>query len=400
MENGLLGIRNIEELDLENKRVFLRLDLNVPIHEGVITDNTRILKALPTIRYALDKKAKLVLASHLGRPKKKEDRSQFSLDPVGQMLSELLNLETELIEDPTSDAPKELLRGSWKEHLILLENLRFDKDETKNGPHLADAIASYTDVYVNDAFGASHRAHASIVGIPARIKNHGIGFLIKNEIEMLDKIRLAPIPPFLMILGGAKVSDKIGVINNLIDHVDTFLIGGAMAHTFLAASGVPIGKSLYEKAQLRLAKELIDRIQTRGKKILLPIDHVVTGQLKENPESEVTKNHVISENLMGVDIGPETIKLYSEEISKAGTVFWNGPMGVFEIKPFHHGTFKIAESVAACSGTTVVGGGDSVSAVNQSGLNDKMTHISTGGGASLEYLQGDPLPGLEVLRKK
>lgn len=398
---SLRGIKSIEEFDLKDQRVFLRLDLNVPLKNGVIADDTRIQASLPTIRYALEKGAKLVLASHLGRPKGPEDRKKLSIEPVGERLSQLLNVEVTVVEDPASDLPKALLRGLKSDQIILLENLRFDKEEEANGENLAKAIAAYTDIYINDAFGASHRAHASVVGVPREVKKKGIGFLMKRELEMLDKILFGYESPFVTVLGGAKVSDKIGVIENLIDRVDTFLIGGAMAYTFLSALGHAVGKSLIEKDKLKFAKELIDRVQARNKRLLLPVDHVVVKDLNQPLEAKTTSGVAIEDLWMGVDIGPLTIAQYRNELARARTIFWNGPMGVFETKEYSKGTFAIAEAMAsATEAITIVGGGDSAAAVNASGVADKMTHISTGGGASLEYLQGDKLPGIEAVREK
>lgn len=395
---SLKGIRSIEELELKDKAVFLRVDFNVPMEEGKITDDNRIQAALPTIRYALDKGARLILASHLGRPKGEYNR-KYSMEPVGAHLSQLLGLDVILIDEVRGDAPKAIFKG-WKDgQLLLLENLRFDSDEEKNGRDLAMAIASYVDVYINDAFGASHRAHASIVALAKEVKQRGLGFLMKKEIEALDKMLVDYQVPFVTVLGGAKVSDKIGVIENLIDKVDTFLIGGAMAYTFLAADDIPIGSSLVEKDKLKFASELMKRVSARNKKLLLPLDHVVIPSFDRINEAKATGSAAIPENWMGVDIGPKTIDLYREEISRAQTILWNGPMGVFEKAPLAKGSFALAQAMAEnTQAMTVVGGGDSASAAKASGFADKMDHISTGGGASLEYLQGDKLPGIEALR--
>lgn len=398
MKSALTGIRSIEDFELKDKRVFLRLDLNVPIKNNQITDATRIDAALPTIRYALEHGAKLVVASHLGRPTP-DDRAKFSLEPVADRLGELLNCEVILVEDPESEAPSALLRGLKSNQFILLENLRFNDDETKNAQGLTDAICEYTDIYINDAFGASHRAHASIVGVPAKIKQHGIGFLMKKEIEMLERIIKTPEAPFVTVLGGAKVSDKLGVIENLVDRVDTFLIGGAMAYTFLAAQKIPVGKSRIEKDKLKYAAELIERMKARNKRILLPVDHKVVRSLEGSSELIVTPTSAIGDEFLGVDIGPKTAAIYREELARAKTVFWNGPMGIFETPAYASGTFAIAKALSELSGaTTIVGGGDSAAAINASGYGDMVTHISTGGGASLEFLQGDKLPGIEALR--
>ncbi len=398
--DGLKGIRTIEELDLKDKKVFLRVDFNVPMENGKITDDNRIRAAIPTIKYALEKGAKLVLASHFGRPETKEDRAKYSLEPIAHHLSDLLGLEVILVDDPSSDAPKGLLPTLKPTQIVMLENLRFEEGEQKNSREFAIQLASYTDVYINDAFGASHRAHASIEALPHLVAQKGIGFLIQKEIKWLDTILHEPKKPFMMLLGGAKVSDKIPVIENMIDRVDVFFVGGAMAYTFLAASGVAVGKSRVEKERLNFAAEMIKRIEARGKKIFLPIDHVIVTELKPATPVQTTPGVAIPENWLAVDIGPKTRELYRKELQKAKTVFWNGPMGIFETPDYSKGTFAIAETLAGLTDcVTVVGGGDSVAAAEESGFADKFTHISTGGGASLEYLQGEKLPGLEVLRR-
>jgi phosphoglycerate kinase len=406
---GLEGIKLIENFDLKDKRVFIRVDFNVPLEESAsgskITDDTRIRAALPTIRYAMEKGAKIVLASHLGRPEGgPDDRKKFSMEPVAERLGQLLKIDVVLVDDPTSEAPKGLFPGLRPNQVILLENLRFEKGETKNAREFALRMAAYTDIYINDAFGASHRAHASIEALPQAIEKKGIGFLIKKEIEMLDLLLHSPRSPYMAILGGSKVSDKIPVIENMIEKVDTFLIGGAMAYTFLAAQNLPVGKSRVEKDKLAFAREMLGRIDARGKKILLPVDHVITNDFLAPSEIKTTDTVAIPEGYLAVDIGPKTRELYRKELSRAKTIFWNGPMGVFEKPEFAKGSFAIAETLAGLTGEdgsgamTIVGGGDSAAAAEASGFASKMTHISTGGGASLEYLQGDKLPGLEVLR--
>ena len=398
MASGLRFIKTIRDLEITDKVVFLRLDLNVPMDGATITDENRIRQSLPTIQYALEKGAKLVMASHLGRPTGPGD-TKYSLEPVANRLTELLGKEVILIEEPGSDAVSHLLLGLKKNQVILLENLRYDPGETANSDELAQKWASFADVYINDAFGASHRAHASIEALPKIMPQKGIGLLIEKEINMLDQLLENPKKPYLAVMGGSKVSDKIAVIEKLIDIVDGFIIGGAMAYTFLRAQGLGVGKSLVETDKLHYAREMIARIQARNKTLLLPVDHVVASDIKA-ARGEVTAGAAIEGDLMGVDIGPKTISQFRAAIMNSATVFWNGPMGVFENKAFAKGTFAIAEILAESNGIKIVGGGDSAAAAEISGFASKMTHISTGGGAALEYLQGDKLPGLEVLRNK
>lgn len=395
--SGLKGIQTIRDFELKDKKVFLRLDLNVPLENGKITDETRITASLPTIKYGLEKGAKLMIASHLGRPKSADDK-KYSMEPVGERLSELLGVEVTLLEEAQTDTIKLFLGKMKKNELLLLENVRFEKGETEDSTEFAERLAANTEIYINDAFGASHRAHTTISALPKLVKQKGIGFLIEKEIGMLDKLLEGAEKPYIAILGGAKVSDKIGVIESLMDKVDGFMIGGAMAYTFLKAQNIPVGKSLVETEKLNYAREMLARLDARKKKILLPVDHVITDDIKAT-KGETTKGAPIPEGKMGVDIGPQTIDLFTKELKGAKTIFWNGPMGVFETAAFSKGTFAIAEALAKNSGTRIVGGGDSAAAAEASGFADQMTHISTGGGASLEYLQGDRLPGLEVLRK-
>lgn len=393
----LEGIRSIEHFPMEDKRLFLRLDLNVPMDEdGKITDDTRLRAAMPTIKYAIERGAKIVLSSHLGRPKGVDKK--FSLEPVAAYLTEALKKEIILVEEPRGHAPRALLAGLKPSQIILLENLRFDPGEEKNDRDFAQALAAISDIYINDAFGASHRAHASIVALPELMEKRGIGFLMRKEIQMLDRIRLNPDHPFLTILGGAKVSDKIEVIEALLDKVDTLVIGGAMAYTFLSAQHIPIGASRVERDKVKFAGELLQRAEARKKRILLPIDHVITKDIKDVEGRKTTDSATIPEGWMGVDIGPKTIALYANEIQRAKTIFWNGPMGVFETPEFAEGTFGIARAISECDALSVVGGGDSAAAAEASGLADKFSHISTGGGASLEFLQGEKLPGVEAVR--
>jgi phosphoglycerate kinase len=396
---GLKGIKTVKDFELEGKTVFLRLDLNVPLDGTRITDETRITASLPTINYCLEKGAKLIVASHLGRPKSADDK-KYSLEPVATRLTELLNREVVLMEEPSSEGVKHILYGNMKNQIILLENLRFDPGETEDSPQLAQQWASYSDIYINDAFGASHRAHASIHALPEIMARKGIGFLIEKEIKMLDSLLDNPKKPYIAVLGGAKISDKIEVIEKLIDLVDGFIIGGAMAYTFLKAQNIPVGKSLVETDKLKYAKEMIQRIEARNKTLLLPVDHVVSTEFGNTENKKVTSSAIIEENYMGLDIGPQTVKNFSVALKNAATVFWNGPMGVFENKAFCEGTFAIAKALAESNALKIVGGGDSAAAAEASGYADKMSHISTGGGASLEYLQGEKLPGLEILRPR
>lgn len=403
MSTGLKGIKTVRDFDLQGKTVFLRLDLNVPLDGKKITDETRITASLATINYCLEHGAKLIIASHLGRPKSADDK-KYSLEPVAIRLSELIKREVVLMEEPSSEGVKHVLYGNMKEQVIMLENLRFDDGETENKIELAQHWASYSDIYINDAFGASHRAHASIYALPEMMSKKGIGFLIEKEIKMLDSLLDSPKKPYLAIMGGAKVSDKIPVIEKLIDMVDGFIIGGAMAYTFLKAQNIPVGKSLVEADKLKYAKEMINRMEARGKTLLLPVDHVVSTEFANVEHKRTTTKSSIEENEMGLDIGPQTIKNFTAAINEANTVFWNGPMGVFETAEFATGTFAIAKAMAdnknQKSGFMIVGGGDSAAAAEASGFADQMTHISTGGGASLEYLQGEKLPGLEILRPR
>ena len=339
--SGLDNIKSITDFELKDKRVFLRLDLNVPTEstpEGVvITDDNRIQGALPTIQFLVKAGAKVVMASHFGRPKSKEDRKKFSLEPVARRLTELLDMEVILIDDPESDAPKGLLPTLRPNQILLLENLRFAEGEEKNEAAFASEMADYTDIYINDAFGASHRAHASIVALPALIKQKGIGFLMKKEIQMLDQLLYKTPSPFIAVLGGSKVSDKIGVIENLMDRIDTFIIGGAMAYTFLAAKNITVGNSRIEQDKVRLAGELIKRIEARDKKIVLPIDHVIAPSMDKGSEAKNTQTDAIPEGFAAFDIGPQTRQLFKAELNKGKTIFWNGPMGVFEKPPFEKG---------------------------------------------------------------
>lgn len=399
MSTGLKGIKTIRDFEISGKTIFLRLDLNVPLEGSRITDETRITACLPTLNYCLEKGAKLIVASHLGRPKSAADK-KYSLEPVARRLTELLDREVVLMEEPSSEGVKHILYGNMKNQIILLENLRFDEGETENKTELAQQWASYSDIYINDAFGASHRAHASIYALPELMQKKGIGLLIEKEINMLDSLLDAPKKPYIAVLGGAKISDKIDVIEKLIDVVDGFVIGGAMAYTFLKAQNIPVGKSLVEADKIKYAKEMVERMEARQKTLLLPVDHVVSTEFGNAENKKTTVGAAIEADMMGLDIGPQTIKNFAAVLSEAATVFWNGPMGVFENPAFANGTFSVAKALAESSGLKIVGGGDSAAAAEASGFASKMSHISTGGGASLEYLQGEKLPGLEILRAR
>lgn len=390
------GYLKLSDIDVNNKRVFLRLDLNVPIKDGVILDDTRIQSALPTLNSLIERGARVVVASHLGRPKTKEDHSKFSLEPVANKLNEL-GFEVLLMDSPKSDAPLELIKGLSGKKIILLENLRFEEGEVNNSGELAAKWSKYTDVYVNDAFGACHRAHASIDALAKLVPERAYGALIEKEMIALDNIKTNAPAPFVLLTGGSKVSDKLPVLESFSEKVESVLIGGAMAYTFLQAQDIAVGKSLVEKDKITVAKNFLRRMDVAGKKVYLPIDHIVVNNF-DDTEFLITGGATIPGEQIAVDIGPKTRKLYSEVLKNAGSVFWNGPMGIYERKPFNEGTVAMAEALAESSAFSVIGGGDSAAAAVDSGFADKMSHISTGGGASLEYIQGTKLPGLEALK--
>jgi phosphoglycerate kinase len=389
-------MKNLEDLDVQGKTVFVRVDFNVPQDEaGNVRDDTRIRASLPTLNFLLQRGAKLVLASHLGRPKGFDPKA--SLKPVAQKLSELLGREVVLSPEVVGDEATRLKKSLKPGDVLILENIRFHPGETKNDPAFSKQLAEGIDVYVNDAFGSSHRAHASVVGITGYVKDCAQGALLKKEVEYLSRALLSPARPYAAILGGAKVSDKIGVIENLINKADDILIGGAMAYTFFKAQGHGVGKSLVEDDKLALALDLLEKARLKKVNFYLPVDHVMAAAIDAPEAAQVADSFPLPEGLMAVDIGPRTIAEYSGIIAKAKTILWNGPLGVFEQKPFSQGTMKIAEAVAASGAVSIVGGGDSVSAVKKAGVKDKITHISTGGGASLEFLADETLPGLEAL---
>jgi phosphoglycerate kinase len=394
-------IRTIDQLDLAGKRVFIRVDFNVPLDEkGRVTDDARIRAALPTIQYAIGKKARVILASHLGRPKgDPSDKEKFSLEPAAQRLSELLGIDVILADDCIGDGVKKAVADLPEGKVLLLENLRFHKGEEANEESFCRELASLADVWVNDAFGTAHRAHASTAGMARFVKEKAGGFLIQKEVEYLGRLLAKPERPFVAILGGAKVSDKIKVLENLIGKADSVLIGGAMAYTFLAAKGVPVGKSRVEQDKLELARKILDQAKAKGIDFELPVDHVCATEPKETAERVVVNAQAIPDGMMGLDIGPKTLDRYRQRILAAKTVFWNGPMGLFEQKPWAEGTFGVAKAMAESPGVTVVGGGDSAAAVEEAGLVDRMKHVSTGGGASLEFIEGRELPGVKILEE-
>jgi len=393
-----MTIRTVGQVELKGKRVFIRVDFNVPLNEkNKITDDTRILLSLPTIRFVSEAGGKVILASHLGRPKGKRD-PKFSLAPVAKRLSQLLGKKVAFATDCIGEEVQKQTEGLKEGDVILLENLRFHPEEEKNEEAFSKALAALCDVYVNDAFGTAHRAHASTEGMTRFVKTVAVGFLMMKEVESLEKALVNPEKPYVAILGGAKVSDKIGVIQNLLDKVTTLLIGGGMAYTFLKAQGFQVGKSLVEEDQIGLSLSLLE--EARGKiTFFLPSDHVAAERMDIQAKRKVVKNDKIPPGWVCLDIGPETVKTFSKEIQSAKTIVWNGPMGVFELEPFSHGTFAIAKAIANSHTFSIVGGGDSVAAVKQAGVADRISHISTGGGASLEFLEGKKLPGIEALRK-
>ena len=391
--------KTVRDIDVKGKKVLVRCDFNVPQDEnGNITDNRRIVSALDTIKYLLDNNAKIILCSHLGRPKG-EFKKEFSLAPIAAELSKLLGKEVKLAKDVIGESAQELVNNMKEGDIVLLENVRFHREETDNDPEFAKKLASFADVYVNDAFGTAHRAHASTAGVAAYLPAVS-GFLIEKELDFMGEKLNNPERPFMAILGGRKVSDKIGVIESLLEKVDTLMIGGAMAYTFFKAMGYNVGNSICELDKLDLAKELMEKAKQKGVKFMLPVDTRIGKEFKPDTESKVVKYNEIPDGWEGFDIGDETIKIYVEELSKAKTVVWNGPVGLFEFDKFAVGTNSLAKALADLDAVKIIGGGDSAAAIEKLGISDKFSHISTGGGASLEFLEGKKLPGIECLLDK
>ena len=390
----------IDQLDLQGKRILIRVDFNVPLDKSLqITDDTRIRASLPTISYAMEKGAKVILLSHLGRPKGKVV-PEMSLKPVAARLSDLLGIRVRMANDCVGEEVKAEVSRMHQGEVLLLENCRFHKGDEENDEAFSRALAELADIYINDAFGTAHRAHASTVGVTRFVPVAAAGFLMQKEIRYLERVTAHPERPFIAILGGAKVSDKIGVIRNLMDKVDALLIGGAMAYGFEKAQGFSVGSSLVEEDKVALAKDLLMQAESRRVRLLLPLDHVVAEKVEVGAPTRIVERGKIPPGWKGLDIGPQTVEAYSAEIRSARTILWNGPLGVFEVEPFNLGTLAIAQAIAASSAISVVGGGDSVAAVTQAKVADKISHISTGGGASLEFLEGIELPGIAALSDK
>ncbi len=392
--------KTIDDIDPKGKRVLVRVDFNVPLDDNRnVTDDTRIRAALPTIKSLVDRGGRVILMSHLGRPKG-QVKEEFRLTPAAGKLSELLGKTVPALQDSIGDQVKADVEKMQDGDVVLLENLRFHPEEEKNDPSFCKQLAELGDLYVNDAFGTAHRAHASTEGVTQFFDTKVAGYLMKKEIEYLVQAVQAPEKPFIAILGGLKISGKIDVIQSLMDKVDAILIGGAMAYTLLKVKGVEVGDSIVEESKLDVARDVIKAVEEKGVDFLLPVDHKAAAEVKDGEEAQTITGADIPAGLKGIDIGPETVKLYQDKINQAKTIVWNGPMGVFEIPAFAEGTIKIANTVADSSAVSIVGGGDSVSAVHKAGISDKISHISTGGGASLELLEGKTLPGLAALSDK
>ena len=398
---SMLNKKTIEDINVTGKRVLVRCDFNVPLQNGVITDENRLVGALPTIKYLIEKGAKVILCSHLGKPKG-EPKPELSLAPVAKRLSEMLGQEVVFAADDNvvGENAKSAVADMKDGDVVLLQNTRYRKEETKNEENYSKELASLADVFVNDAFGTAHRAHCSTVGAGQFLQERACGYLIQKELKFLGEAVSNPVRPFTAILGGSKVSDKIAVINQLLEKVDNLIIGGGMAYTFLKAQGYEIGTSLVEEEKVEYAKEMMEKAKAKGVKLLLPIDNAVADKFAD-VAPVITEDANIPEGFMGLDIGPKTIEEYVNTVNASKTIVWNGPMGVFEFENFANGTLAVAKAMAALTdATTVIGGGDSAAAVNQLGFGDKMTHVSTGGGASLEFLEGKELPGIVALDNK
>lgn len=399
---SVLNKKTIEDIQVAGKKVLVRCDFNVKMENGVITSDKRVVASLPTIKYLLDNNAKVILCSHLGRPKG-EFNPEFSMGPVAECLSKYLGIEVKLAKDVVGESAQALAAELKDGEAMLLENVRFEKGETKNDEELSKKFAALADVFVNDAFGSAHRAHSSTAGVAAFVEETAIGYLMQKEVDVMGKALEDPARPFVAILGGAKVSDKIGVIENLMEKVDTLIVGGGMAYTFFAAQGHTVGTSICEEDKIDLAKSMMKLAEEKGVKFLIPVDNRVGLEYKADTENKIVDSDDIPDGWMGLDIGPKTEKLFAEALEGAGTVIWNGPMGVSEWENFASGTISVANAVAAATdagAVSIIGGGDSAAAVKKLGFNDKMTHVSTGGGASLEFLEGKDLPGIACIASK
>ncbi|MHB0740372.1 phosphoglycerate kinase [Peptostreptococcus stomatis] len=397
----MLNKKTIEDINVRGKKCLVRCDFNVPLKDGKITDENRLVGAMPTIKYLIENGARVILCSHLGKPKG-EAKPELSLAPVAARLSEMLGQEVVFAADANvvGENAKKAVAQMKDGDVVLLENTRYRKEETKNEEGYSKELASLAEIFVNDAFGTAHRAHCSTVGAGQFLEERVCGYLIQKELDFFGSAVEKPVRPFLAILGGAKVSDKLGVINNLLEKVDTLIIGGGMAYTFIKALGHEIGTSLLEEDKVAYAKEMMDKAQAKGVKLLLPVDVVYADRFAEDAQPHITEGRDIPANCMGLDIGPKTRELFAKAVKESKTVVWNGPMGVFEFENFANGTKAIAQAMADVDATTIIGGGDSAAAVNQMGFGDKMSHISTGGGASLEFLEGKELPGIVALDDK
>ena len=399
---SMLNKKTIEDINVNGKKVLVRCDFNVPLKDGVITDENRLNGALPTIKYLIEKGAKVILCSHMGKPKG-EPKPELSLAPVAKRLSEMLGQEVVFAADANvvGENAKAAVSNMKDGDVVLLENTRYRKEETKNEENFSKELASLADIFVNDAFGTAHRAHCSTVGAGQFLEERACGYLIQKELKFLGEAVANPVRPFTAILGGAKVSDKINVINQLLDKVDNLIIGGGMAYTFLKSQGYEIGDSLLEADKVDYAKEMIEKAEAKGVKLYLPVDFKTADRFAADAEVAITEDQNIADGYQGLDIGPKTVEKFVDVVNNSKTIVWNGPMGVFEFEAFAGGTLAIAKAMAALEGaTTVIGGGDSAAAVNQLGFGDKMTHVSTGGGASLEFLEGKELPGIAALDNK